>query len=320
VKEGGLDDVLVLTVRKGFWASSESEIFPRRLYTATIRGPSHSLVNSGALLLRALVEIWRRPPRVVLVGYAHRTVPWLARLRRLGLLRGARIVITNWKGLPDRLVRRVDRIVEYSRNELELRSAAVRERAVVVPLPATGDFDGLAPAADDGEYAFAGGGGLRDFASAIEAVRGLDARLLVVTFSRETLGYDDDLPPNCEVRYRMPLDRFLALLAGARLVVAPLQPGSEPHGQTTVVQALRLGKAIVATRDASLEDYVSDGVEGLLVDAGDVAGYRAAIDRLWHDDELRASCERAARARAHDLTYGAFAGQLAAICRDVMEA
>ena len=320
MKEHGLDEVLVLTVRKGFWASPESEVFPRRLYTATIRGPSHSLVNSGALLVRALVEIWRRPPRVVLVGYAHRIVPWLARLRLLGLLRGTRLVITNWKGLADDLVRQVDRIVEYSRPELELRSEAVRARAVVVPLPATGDFDGLAPPDVEGEYVFAGGGGLRDFAAAIEAVRGLDARLLVVTFSRETLGYDGDLPPNCEVRYRMPLARFLELLAGAKLVVAPLQPGSEPHGQTTVVQALRLGKALVATRDASLEDYVSDGVEGLLVDAGDVAAYRAAIDRLWHDDELRASCERAARARAQDLTYDAFAARLAAICRDVMEA
>jgi glycosyltransferase involved in cell wall biosynthesis len=316
----GLDEVVVLTVRKGFWASPESEVFPRRLYTATIRGPSHSFVNSGALLARALVEIWRRPPRVVLVGYAHRIVPWLAWLRRLGLLRGARLVITNWKGLPDPLVRQVHRIVEYSRPELERRSAAVRDRAVFVPLPAAGDFDGLVPPSEREEYAFAGGGGLRDFASAIEAVRDLDVRFLVVTFSRETLGFDGDLPPNCEVRYRMPLERFLALLAGAKLVVAPLQPGAEPHGQTTVVQALRLGKAIVATRDASLEDYVSDGVEGLLVDAGDVAGYRAAIGRLWHDDELRASCERAARARAHDLTYGAFAARLAPICRDLMEA
>src|SRR5205823_3945342 len=162
------------------WASRESEVFPRRLYTATIRGPSHSLVNSGVLLLRSLVEIWRRPPRVVLVGYAHRIAPWIARVRRLGLLRGACLVVTNWKGL--------------------------------------------------------------------------DARLLVVTFSPETLGYDGELPPNCEVRFRMPLERFLALLAGAKLVVAALKPGSEPHGQTTVVQALRLGKAIVATRDASLED------------------------------------------------------------------
>jgi glycosyltransferase involved in cell wall biosynthesis len=315
----GLEHVLVLTVRKGFWGSREAERFPRRLYTSAIHGASHTLVNSGVLLVRALVEIWRRPPRVVLVGYAHRLVPWLTRLRRLGLLRGARLVITNWKGLPDPLVREVDRIVEYSRKEFELRSAAVRQRAVFVPLPATGDFDALAPV-DEGEYAFAGGGGLRDFASAIEAVRGLDVRLLVLTFSPGTLRYDGEPPPNCEIRFRMPLQRFLELLAGAKLVVAPLKPGPEPHGQTTVVQALRLGKALVATRDASLDDYVSDGVEGLLVDAGDVAGYRAAIDRLWHDDELRARCEAAARARVADLTYDAFATRLAAICREVMEA
>ena len=313
-----MNDVLVLTVRKGFWASQACEVFPNRLYTPVLYGPSHSLVNSGLLALRGLVEIRRRRPKLVLVGYSHRVAPWLAAARRLGLLRGARLVITNRKGLPDGHAHLVNRIVEYSLAELALRPPVIRERSVFVPLAPPGDFERVRPAASEGEYVFAGGGGLRDFPSLIEAFRGLEARLLIVTFSRDTLGYEGPLPHNCEVRYRMPLQSFLELMAGAKLVVAPLQPSLEPHGQTTVAQALRLGKAVVATRNASLDDYIADEREGLLVDARDVDGYRRAIERLLDDDALRAACESAARVRASDLTNEAHAARLVALCREVL--
>jgi glycosyltransferase involved in cell wall biosynthesis len=312
------DDVLVVTVRKGFWASPESEVFPRRLFTPELRGPSHAFVNSGLLLLRAFIEIRRRPPRLVLVGYAHRVAPWLAWLRSLRLLRGARLVITNRKGLPDTLASYVDAIIEYSRRELEPRPQVVRERSVFVPLPANGDFDRLGPPPYAGTYIFSGGGGLRDFRSAIEAVRGLDVRLVIVTFSPETWDFDGELPPNVEVRWRMPLQEFLATMAGSLFVLLPLKPGIEPHGQTTVVQALRLEKALVTTRNASLEDYVADGQEGLLVDAGDVDGYRCAVERLVGDDQLRCRLEAGARERVPELTFEAFARRLAALCEEVL--
>ncbi len=40
-----LDDVLVVTVRKSFWASSEAERWPRRLYARVYRGHSSELVQ-----------------------------------------------------------------------------------------------------------------------------------------------------------------------------------------------------------------------------------------------------------------------------------
>jgi glycosyltransferase involved in cell wall biosynthesis len=153
----------------------------------------------------------------------------------------------------------------------------------------------------------------------IEAVRGLDdVRVEIVTFSPQLLGFDGSLPPNCEVQGRLPLPQFLGMAAAARFVAVPLKAGPAPHGQTTVVQAIRLGKALVATRDASLEDYVEDGKNGLLVDAGDVDGYRDAVRRMWYDDELRASCEREAAARAGELTYEAFAARIVALCEELV--
>jgi len=46
-------------------------------------------------------------------------------------------------------------------------------------------------------------------------------------------------------------------MAGAKFVVAPLQEGIDPHGHTTIVQALRLGKTLISTRNASIDDDVT---------------------------------------------------------------
>jgi glycosyltransferase involved in cell wall biosynthesis len=309
-----LERVLVLSVRKSFWASKEAERFPRRLYSPSLLGrPSWSLLNSGVLALSGLYAAWRRPTRLILIGSAHRLVPWFVTLRRVRLLRGAKLAITNQKGLPDARVPLVDAIIEYSTREIDARPPGVRERCVFLPLPADGDFAAVAPVTEDG-YVFSGGGGQRDFPALIEAARGLDVPVRIVTFSRDFLEWEGDLPANCDVRWQMPLPEFLDHVAGATLVVVPLRRGNYSHGQTTVAQALRLGKAVVTTRHASVEDYVGDGREGLLVEPGDAEGYRAAIRRLLDDEELRRSCETAARARAEDFTYEAFSARLAALC------
>jgi glycosyltransferase involved in cell wall biosynthesis len=318
VNDDPLERVLVLSVRKSFWASKEAERFPRRLYAPSLLGrPSWSLLNSGLLAARGLLAVWRRPTGLVLIGSAHRLAPWFVTLRRLRLLRGAKLAITNQKGLPDELVTLVDAIIEYSTREIDTRPPSVRERCVFLPLPADGDFAAVRSTTDDG-YVFSGGGGQRDFPALIEAARGLDVSVRIVTFSPEFLEWEGDLPRNCDVRWQMALPEFLDQVAGATLVVVPLRRGTYSHGQTTVAQALRLGKAVVTTRHASVEDYVEDGREGLLVEPGDADGYRAAIRRLLDDEELRRSCERAARARAEDFTYGAFADRLAALCVDIL--
>jgi hypothetical protein len=55
-----------------------------------------------------------------------------------------------------------------------------------------------------------------------------------------------------------------------------------------------------------------------LVEAGDVAGYRAAMLRLASEEDLRRSCEAAAAARGRELTYDAFATRLRELCADLL--
>jgi hypothetical protein len=312
-----LDGVLVVTVRKSFWASPEAEAFPRRVYARVFYGHSTNLLNSAVVTVRGLLAILRRRPEVVVLGSVERAVPWFIRARRLGLLRGARLVVTNQLHLDDAQLAQVDRVILYARPLIEAARPALREKAVFAPLPADGDLEAARRRAVPDGYVFTGGGADRDFASVVAAVRETDVRLEIVTFSRETLGYDGEMPPNVSVRWRMPVESFLARLAGSLLVVVPLRHPSSPHGQTTVVQALALGKPVVATRAPSVVDYVEDGREGFLVDAGDEDGYRRAVTRLAADAELRAGCAEAARATARELTYARFAERLGDICREL---
>lgn len=318
-----LADVLVLSVRKGFWAAPEAQIFPHRIYTRRLFpgsgrwGSSRNPVNNLSVLIEGYLHYLRHRPKVILIGSANRAAPWFANLKRAGLLPGTHVIATTQSYLSDAQVAHLASVIVYSRKEIALHDASIRHKYAFVPLPADGDYTGLDAVPQVG-YIFSGGGAGRDFATLIDAVRGLDVPLRIVTFSPETLGYAQELPENCTVEWRMGPRKFLERLAAAKFVVVPLIRGEHPHGHTTVVQALRLGKPVITTSNASVEDYVRHEREGLLVEPGDVDGYRAAILRLEQDDALWQSCQAHACRRAAELTYAQFAQSVVDICREVL--
>jgi glycosyltransferase involved in cell wall biosynthesis len=61
-----------------------------------------------------------------------------------------------------------------------------------------------------------------------------------------------------------------------------------------IVEAMASGLPIVASRVGGLPDLVQDGVNGLLVDAGDPDQIVDAISRIANDDEMRLSMQRQA--------------------------
>jgi glycosyltransferase involved in cell wall biosynthesis len=60
------------------------------------------------------------------------------------------------------------------------------------------------------------------------------------------------------------------------------------------------GRPVVASAVGGLRNLVVDGETGLLVRPGDVAGLRAALERLLGDGELRSHMGAAARERARE--------------------
>ena len=62
-----------------------------------------------------------------------------------------------------------------------------------------------------------------------------------------------------------------------------------PH---TVVEALAVGTPVIATRTGGVAEVLEDGVNGLLVEPGDVEALTAAIDRFFADAALAGAAAR----------------------------
>jgi glycosyltransferase involved in cell wall biosynthesis len=86
-----------------------------------------------------------------------------------------------------------------------------------------------------------------------------------------------------------------ALYTESAIVAVPLRDCDYEAGAHTIVEAMAMGKPIIATQTLGQTDAIADGITGLCVTPGDVAGWRRAIDALRHDAELRDRLGRNAR-------------------------
>ncbi len=113
-------------------------------------------------------------------------------------------------------------------------------------------------------------------------------------------------PPNVHVVGRLPKREFLEHLASARLVVLPLQPVSWVAGLSVLVDAMALGKPVIATRNWGLADYVRHAETGLLCRPRKVSDLADALDYLWRSPEAARRLGLAARSYAREhLTFSA---------------
>ncbi len=71
---------------------------------------------------------------------------------------------------------------------------------------------------------------------------------------------------------------------------------SEPS-PTVVMEAMALGKPVIATRVGGIPDILTDGENGLLVPPGDALALRQAMQRLVDDPQLCAQMGAAALER-----------------------
>jgi glycosyltransferase involved in cell wall biosynthesis len=94
------------------------------------------------------------------------------------------------------------------------------------------------------------------------------------------------LPSNVEAR-RYNYEQLRDLYANSAFVIVPLYENDFQGGITTILEAMAMGKAVVATRTTGQRDVLIEGETGLMVDPGDVAGWREAIQKLQDDVDLR---------------------------------
>jgi len=86
----------------------------------------------------------------------------------------------------------------------------------------------------------------------------------------------------------------------------------EPEGfGLTIIEAMALGKAVIATRHGGPLEIIENGKDGLLIQPGDAAVLASAILRLIEHEESRRALGQAGRQRAQKFGTDRFAAELA---------
>lgn len=138
----------------------------------------------------------------------------------------------------------------------------------------------------------------RDYPTLMEAVGGLDVKVVIAAASPWSKQSDSTsgraLPANVEVR-RLSLVELRELYAASQFVVMPLVDVEFQAGITTILEAMSMARAVVCTRTAGQTDTVIEGETGVYVPPGDAAALRRSLERLLEDSGLARSMGDSAR-------------------------
>lgn len=144
-----------------------------------------------------------------------------------------------------------------------------------------------------GKFIFASGRSYRDYETLARAIEGTEVNVKVSGRPFNLAGIN--FPANMDATGWLAEGEFLNYLHETNFYVVPLQPINHAGGDSSALQAMGFGKAIVATRSPSTETYIRHGETGLLVEPRDVEGMRNAILHLWNNPEEASRMGKAAR-------------------------
>jgi glycosyltransferase involved in cell wall biosynthesis len=263
-------------------------------------------------LARALLPHNSRPA-IILLGfiYTSRPSPLARRLRQL------------YFSLVFRLT---DRIICHSHNELQQYGeifTAARNKFRYVPygMYVSGEEayrSDLPSMANPGStYVFAAGRSGRDYATLAKAVARNGTATHIIC-DREAALAGIALPSHITVLNRCYGGDYLRELQNAAIVVVPLLVDDISAGQMVLIQAMAYRKPIIVTRTTTIQEYVQDNQECLLVERNDVTALQQAIQRLLNDPLLAQRLADGARA-AYEQRFcmRAYINNLTAIAKEV---
>jgi Glycosyl transferases group 1 len=131
------------------------------------------------------------------------------------------------------------------------------------------------------------GSAFRDYPTLFEVVEKLNIPTILGSSARALEGLT--LPKNVEAPLNIGRSDCLRLAQQARLNIIPLliKPEVAAAGVVTVVEAMRMGRVIIATHEYGMDDYITHGETGFLVKPGSVKDLLETVEMLWNDEELR---------------------------------
>jgi len=175
----------------------------------------------------------------------------------------------------------------------------------------------------DKGYAFSGGFARRDYNSLINAVNGLPVNLHLETSDRELRRtYKGDLPKNVSYNNRdrsCSAKSFFEQMAESSFVIVPIDRVAKgvPRGLTSLTQSIYMGKPIIINKSIAFDWYVKEGENALLVDYGDVNGYKKAISKMINNKDLFNKLKSGSERIAKKLSAESFTSSLEKLCKKV---
>ncbi|MDP9404115.1 MAG: glycosyltransferase family 4 protein [Actinomycetota bacterium] len=224
-----------------------------------------------------------------------------------GMAKGA--ALATGIALSNPLLRRVDCFTAVSRFVADRLNATVtpltgKQVEVVSSFVPAGLSEAAAAAprpeflpADDGYVLFVGAlSPAKGLPVLLDAHRRLSHRVPLVLLGTPHPDTPGDLGPDVVLRTNVPHGEVMAAMHKAAIVVAPsVWPDPLPM---TVSEAQLCGTPVIGARSGGIPEQIVDGVTGLIVEPGDVAGLAGAIDALLAAPEQRKAMGAAGLAHA----------------------
>jgi glycosyltransferase involved in cell wall biosynthesis len=198
------------------------------------------------------------------------------------------------------------------------------DRVSVLPNPVPVDLPDHDPPRNGRTLAFAGRlTAQKSLGRALEAVAGTEGVRLVIVGEGPDRGALEERARELGIADRVeflgaqPRARVVELFRAADATILSSSWENFPH---TVVEALAVGTPVLAMEAGGVSEVVHDGVNGLLVPAGDTDALAAAVRRYFADDALRERLRGAAAASVAAYAPERVFGQLEATLLKVARA
>lgn len=232
-----------------------------------------------ALVFGVARKLLRRDTRIFLVGFIFtpRENPLADKLRRLYF---------------ETLFAQIDGVICYSaleKNRYDELFTLARGKFGSIPYGLyIHGFESMRVTANTASsYALSAGRSGRDYRTLFDVFTQTGYPLHVVCDSRRALS-GCKLAQNIEVRRECYGPDFQKELGGAGMVIIPLAVDDISAGQMVLIQAMAYKKPIIATRTATIEEYLDHEVNALLVEPHSENALSLAVERLRTDPALAA--------------------------------
>lgn len=226
----------------------------------------------------------------------------------------------GWKPrdiILDFVVPRVDHIIALTEHSRAYVESSYRVKAPVEVLGPGIDESFFKPVPRETEACILAVGDdiSRDFATLLDAVGSLPCSVILKT--RRPVEVPQEMRGRVRIiRERLSYAQLRDLYAAARLVCLPLTRTDNPGGISSLLEAMAMGKPVIASDHGTTRDHVVDGEHGLIVPPGDPKALESAIRRILGDPEWGEAMGARARARIEaDMSMSVRGRKLARLLR-----